>query len=181
MFGLKKLMIKLRKDGTRVVVDYRNQIIEDYKLTIDRLQNELKNRSEFEFKLMEKIVQLTPDGNDMADNECVQNFTDIYLEKFKVALTALLISCGFSYDVELNMNNCNDKKFFAFKLLDTKNEIELLQHIDYIYNLVYPFIEKNRVNRHVFFKIEKLENLHDKDDFTDLVRGIVVMRYKNEA
>lgn len=164
-----------------MTTDYKDIIIEDQKETICKLQDELKQKSEFEFKLLDKIIQLTSEEKCMAVEDTQQNATGLYLEKFKVAITALLLSYGFSYDIELNIDNYTDKKFFAFKLLDVHNAQELYKHLDIVSNQVGKYIEQNKTNAHVFFKIVKLENLHDKDDFTDVVRGLVYMRYADEA
>lgn len=164
-----------------MTVDYRNSIIQDQKDTISRLQDELKQKSDFEFKLIRAIIQLTSNEGIIADIQQSQDVTAIYLEKFKVALTALLISYGFSYEPQLDIDNYKDKKFFAFKLLDVNNETEFYEHLEYISSIVGKYIDENRTNRHATFKIVKLENLHDKDEFTDLVRGLVYMRYLDEA
>ena len=165
----------------KMTVDYKNSIIQDQKDTISRLQDELKQKSDFEFKLIRAIIQLTSNEGIIADIQQSQDATSIYLEKFKVALTALLISYGFSYEPQLDIDNYKDKKFFAFKLLDVNNETEFYEHLEYISNIVGKHIDENRTNRHATFKIVKLENLHDKDEFTDLVRGLVYMRYLDEA
>ena len=164
-----------------MTVDYRNSIIQDQKDTISRLQDELKQKSDFEFKLIRTIIQLTSNEDSLNTIQTQQSEIDIYLEKFKVALTALLLGNGFSYDTEIDIDNYKDKKFFAFKLLDVNNEKELYEHLYRMFEQIGKYIEQNRINRHVFFKIVKLENLQDKDALTDLVRGLVYMRYVDEA
>lgn len=66
------------------------------------------------------------------------------------------------------------RKFFATKIdnLDTITEQDITKYGEIIYKNIKSFLTEQEIKSKISFKIYRLESLHYRYDFCDLVRGI---------
>lgn len=102
---------------------------------------------------------------------------------FKLALISKLEQAGAKYDPTLECewnatgNNTTDKKkFFAFKKSDEATEQEILESLKRMHNTLIEYMTEIGDLKSLYFNIQKIESLRDRDAFSDLVRGILVVK-----
>lgn len=115
----------------------------------------------------------------------------IVLKGIEIALIEKLQGVGMKYNPVLKYEdiptgypyNTEYKKFFAFKVDDYSKftNQEILNEANKIYNMIIEVLANADLDvEKLEFSIPKIEQLRDKDSFSDLVRGIVIWR-KYEA
>lgn len=102
---------------------------------------------------------------------------------FRLALISKLEQTGATYDPTLEHewsatgNNTTDKKkFFAFKKSDIPTEQEILDALERIYGILSEYMSDFGDLKNLTFNIIKIEGLRDRDAFSDLIRGILVVK-----
>lgn len=111
-----------------------------------------------------------------------------FCRDFRIALISKLEQTGAIYDptleYELNAtgNNTTDKKkFFAFKKSDSSTEVEFLTNLRRMYEVVIEYMSQFGGLKNLYFNIQQIEGLRDRDAFSDLIRGILVVKEVNNA
>lgn len=101
---------------------------------------------------------------------------------FRLALISKLEQTGAKYDPTLEHewnatgNNITDKKkFFAFKKSDIPTEDEILDSLKRMYCVLTEYMSEVGCLENLTFNI-KIEGLRDRDAFSDLIRGILVVK-----
>lgn len=107
---------------------------------------------------------------------------------FRLALISKLKQTGATYDPTLEHewsasgNNTTDKKkFFAFKKSDIPTEQEILDALERIYGILSEYMSDFGDLKNLTFNIIKIEGLRDRDAFSDLIRGILVVKEVENA
>lgn len=107
---------------------------------------------------------------------------------FRLALISKLEQAGAKYDPTLENewnakgNNTTDKKkFFAFKKSDIPTEQEILDALDRIYITLSSYMAELCDLEKLSFNIIKIEGLRDREAFSDLIRGILVVKVVENA
>lgn len=103
---------------------------------------------------------------------------------FKHGLIAQIRQAGGTFNPEIKDDGGkrSQKKFFAFKF-DPKEDIE--NQILYQMQRMFKIVDQHRNDelsdewQDIEFNVAKLENLRDRDTFTDLYRGLVLFRSKS--
>lgn len=102
---------------------------------------------------------------------------------FRLALISKLEQMGAIYDPTLEYewnpsgNNTTDKKkFFAFEKSDVLTEREILNSLDSVRRTLSNYMVEIGDLKNLYFNIQKIESLRDKDSFSDLIRGILVVK-----
>lgn len=107
---------------------------------------------------------------------------------FRLALISKLEQVGAKYDPTLEHewsaagNNTTDKKkFFAFKKSDIPTEQEILATLERIYGIILEYMKEFGSIENLTFNIIKIEGLRDREAFSDLVGGILVVKVVDNA
>lgn len=107
---------------------------------------------------------------------------------FRLALISKLEQSGAIYDPTLELewsatgNNTTDKKkFFAFKKSDVPTEREILNSLDRVRRTLSDYMAEIGDLKNLYFNIQKIEGLRDRDAFSDLIRGILVVKEVENA
>lgn len=102
---------------------------------------------------------------------------------FRLALISKLEQAGAKYDPTLELewratgNNTTDKKkFFVFKKSDEATEQEILESLKRMHNTLIEYMTEIGDLKSLYFNFLKIESLRDRDAFSDLVRGILVVK-----
>ena len=115
------------------------------------------------------------------NNELDKDFSMV----FKHGLIAQIRQAGGTFNPEIKDNGgkMSQKKFFAFKF-DPKGDIEnqILYQIQRMFEVVdqHRYDELSSEWQDIEFNVANLEILRDRECFTDLYRGIVFFRRKND-
>ncbi len=106
-----------------------------------------------------------------------------FCQNFRLALISKLEQMGAIYDPTLEYewnpsgNNTTDKKkFFAFKKSDVPTEREFLNSLDSVRRTLSGCMAEIGDLKNLYFNIQKIEGLRDRDAFSDLIRGILVVK-----
>lgn len=107
---------------------------------------------------------------------------------FRLALISKLEQTGVKYDPTLEHewsaigNNTTDrKKFFAFKKSVIPTEQEILDALERVYGIILEYMKEFGSIENLTFNIIKIEGLIDREAFSDLVRGILVVKVVKDA
>lgn len=107
---------------------------------------------------------------------------------FRLALISKLEQSGAIYDPTLELewsatgNNTTDKKkFFAFKKSDVPTEREILNSLDRVRRTLSDYMAEIGDLKNLYFNIQKIEGLRDRDAFSDLIRGILAVKEVDNA
>lgn len=102
---------------------------------------------------------------------------------FRLALISKLEQTGAKYAPTLEHiwshtgnNITENKKFFAFKISDTPTERETLNNLESVRRTLSSYMANLCDVKNLSFNIIKLEGLRDKDAFSDLIRGILIVK-----
>lgn len=116
-----------------------------------------------------------------------QSMTE-FCYNFRLALISKLEQMGAIYDPTLEYewnpsgNNTTDKKkFFAFKKSDVPTEREILNSLDSVRRTLSGYMAEIGDLKNLSFNIQKIEGLRYRDAFSDLIRGILVVKGLNNA
>lgn len=116
-----------------------------------------------------------------------QSMTEFCLN-FRLALISKLEQAGAIYDPTLEHewsatgNNTTDKKkFFAFKKSDVPTEREILNSLDSVRRTLSDYMAEIGDLKNLYFNIQKIEGLRDRDAFSHLIRGILVVKEVENA
>lgn len=121
----------------------------------------------------------------MIEENRIKISTAVFCWIFKLALISKLEQAGAKYDPTLENewgatgNNTTDKKkFFAFKKSDEATEQEILESLKRMHNTLIEYMTEIGDLKSLYFNIQKVE-IRDRDAFSDLVRGILVVKEVN--
>lgn len=122
-----------------------------------------------------------------ANHKTGQTLTEFCLT-FRLALISKLEQTGATYDPTLeyeliatNNNTTDKKKFFAFKKSDVPTEREILNSLDSVRRTLSGYMAGIGDLKNLYFNIQKIEGLRDRDAFSDLIRGILVVKVVDNA
>lgn len=111
-----------------------------------------------------------------------------FCTNFRLALISKLEQAGAKYDETLEhvwsangTNTTDKKKFFAFKINDLNSENETLFNLKSVFNRCLEGMQDIGHLQELSFNISKIELLCDRDSFSDLVRGLLVVKEVNNA
>lgn len=138
--------------------------------------------------LQDKIDNIISELNFIKNNlEKEQSMAD-FCAAFRLALISKLEQDGAIYDPTLEHewsaagNNTTDKKkFFAFKKSDRPTEREILNNLDSVRRTLSSYMADFGSLNDLTFNIIKIEGLRDRDAFSDLIRGILVVKEVKNA
>lgn len=129
------------------------------------------------------IDDIIDELNSIKDNlKPSQSMTE-FCYNFRLALISKLEQAGAIYDPTLESewdatgNNTTDKKkFFAFKKSDIPTEREILNSLDRIRRTLSDYMTEIGDMKSIYFNIIRLEGLRAYNGFSDLIRGILVVK-----
>lgn len=134
------------------------------------------------------IDDIIDELNSIKDNfKPSQQMTE-FCYNFRFALISKLEQMGAIYDPTLENewdatgNNTTDKKkFFAFKKSDIPTEREILNSLDSVRRTLSGYMAEIGDLKNLYFNIQKIEGLRDRYSFSDLIRGILVVKEVDNA
>lgn len=133
------------------------------------------------------IDDIIDELNSIKDNfKPSQSMTE-FCYNFRLALISKLEQAGAIYDPTLEYglsttaNNTTEKKFFAFKKSDVPTEREILNSLDSVRRTLSDYMAEIGDLKNLYFNIQKIEGLRDRDAFSDLIRGILVAKEVDNA
>lgn len=111
-----------------------------------------------------------------------QSMTE-FCYNFRLALISKLEQMGAIYDPTLEYewnssgNNTTDKKkFFVFEKSDVLTEREILNSLDSVRRTLSNYMVEIGDLKNLYFNIQNIEGLRDREAFSDLIRGILVVK-----
>lgn len=102
---------------------------------------------------------------------------------FRLALILKLEQAGAIYDptLEHEWSATGNNTFFAFKKSDIPTEREILNSLDSIRRTLSGYMAEIGDLKNLYFNIQKIECLRDGYVFSNLVRGILVVKEVDNA
>ena len=134
------------------------------------------------------IDDIIDELNSIKDNFKPSQPMTEFCYNFRLALISKLEQAGAIYDPTLESewdalgNNTTDKKkFFAFKKSDVPTEREILNSLDSVRRTLSDYMAGIGDLKNLYFNIQKIEGLRDRDAFSELIRGILVVKEVDNA
>lgn len=135
-----------------------------------------------------KIDGIISELNFIKTNYKKEQTLEEFCQNFRLALISKLEQMGAIYDPTLENewgalgNNTTDKKkFFAFKKSDVPTEREILNSLDSVRRILSGYMAEIGDLKNLYFNIPKIEGLRDMHAFSDLIRGILVVKEVDNA
>lgn len=135
-----------------------------------------------------KIDGIISELNFIKTNYKKEQTLEEFCLTFRLALISKLEQAGATYDPTLEHewsatgNNTTDKKkFFAFKKSDIPTEREILNSLDSVRRTLSGYMAEIGDLKNLYFNIQKIEGLRDRYSFSDLIRGILVVKEVDNA
>lgn len=138
--------------------------------------------------IQDKIDNIISDLEFVKNNiKCNATITEFCLY-FRLALISKLEQAGVRYNPALeykeypdDCNTTDDRKFFAFKKSVIPTEQEILDALERVYGIILEYMKEFGSIENLTFNIIKIEGLRDRDAFSDLIRGILVVKVVKDA
>lgn len=135
-----------------------------------------------------KINEIISELNFIKANHKTEQTLEEFCQNFRLTLISKLEQAGAIYDPTLEHelsatgNNTTDKKkFFAFKKSYIPTEREILNSLDSVRRTLSDYMAEIVDLKNLYFNIQRIEGLRDRDAFSDLIRGILVVKEVDNA
>lgn len=136
----------------------------------------------------EKIDGIISELNFIKANHKKEQILEEFCQNFRLALISKLEQAGAIYDptleYELSATGYNvpdKKKFFAFKKSEVPTEREILNSLGSVRRTLSDYMAEIDDLKNLYFNIQKIEGLRDRDTFSDLIRGILIVKEVENA
>lgn len=169
-------------------VHSKTEYIQEQRDIIKQLERECESLKEHKMNIETKLDGMISELNFIKINYKEGHTLEEFCQNFKIALISKLEQMGAIYDPTLENewnpsgNNTTDKKkFFAFKKSDVPTEREILNSLDSVRRTLSGYMAEIGDLKNLSFNIQKIEGLRYRDAFSDLIRGILVVKGLNNA